>query len=67
MTFHITGPEGALLTETATLEKTQAQMFRAMGKRLSAAAWPPGPYIGRVTLIRQGQTIDETSVSVEIQ
>ena len=66
MTFRITGPEGALLSETATLEKTQAQMFRAMGKRLTLPNWPPGTYQGEVHLLRKGVLIDRISAQVTV-
>lgn len=66
VTFQITGPDGAFLSEDVTLEKTQAQMFRAMGKRLTAAAWPPGPYHGTVTLTRDGNRIDQITTMVTV-
>lgn len=67
MTFTITGPQGTLLQETVGLDKAQAQMFRAMGKKLTAAAWPQGAYHGTVTLTRQGAQIDQTSAEVIVQ
>ncbi len=65
--FTITGPTGEILQETAALDKTQAQMFRAMGKRLTTATWPPGPYQGTITLTRNGQKIDQTRTDVTIK
>ena len=67
MTFLITGPQGQILQETALLDRTQAQMFRAMGKKLTAAAWAPGHYTGEITLQRGGQNIDQTTADVTIE
>lgn len=67
MTFTITGPEGQVLQETASLDKTQAQMFRAMGKKLTDAAWPRGPYHGSISLIRDGKQIDDAAAQVTIE
>ncbi len=66
LVFHVTGPEGALLNEEVALDKTQAQMFRAFGKRLTAAAWPAGSYQGSVKLIRDGVTVDQIATRVAI-
>ena len=67
MAFSIIGPQGEILAEQVALEKTQAQMFRAMGKRLTSAAWPKGNYDGQIKLIRNGVKIDEVSVSVAVK
>ncbi len=57
--FSLTTPEGAVLLETRqSLEKAQAQYFRAAGRRLSAEL-DPGDYIGTVTLWRAGQMLDQ--------
>lgn len=66
MVFDITGPEGEVLRETVQIEKNQAQMFRAMGKRLKAAAWPQGTYSGLVTLIRSGAEVDRIAIAVPV-
>ena len=66
MRFQITGPEGQLLSEQTALDKTQAQMFRAIGKRLATAAWPHGAYQGTVTLHRDGKPLDQIAVTVQI-
>lgn len=67
MTFNVTGPEGQLLQEVIRLDKTQAQMFRAIGKKLTAAAWPSGIYDGTIVLKRDGEQIDQTSTQVTVQ
>jgi len=64
--FQITGPTGRVLEETEVLDRPQAQLFRAMGKRLTAAAWPAGDYAGTVVLQRNGNLLDEMAVTVRI-
>ena len=66
LAFQVIGPDGAFLTEEVMLEKTQAQMFRALGKRLTAAAWTAGPYQGTVTLLRDGTAIDQIIITVSV-
>lgn len=58
MRLTIEGPGGAFIDDTVTLDRDQAQFFRAAGKRLTAAAWPAGRYLGTVTLIRGDEIIN---------
>jgi len=60
------GPRGAAFAHDVTLERTQAQLFRAFGRRAPAGGWPAGPYRGTLTLIRGGAVIDETVVTGRI-
>ncbi len=53
----ITGPKGEFFEDTITLEKTQAQAFRAGGRRLNAGNSVPGAYEGTARHIRDGQEI----------
>jgi hypothetical protein len=64
--FQIIGPAGTVLEETAVLEEPQAQLFRAMGKRLTAESWPLGNYVGAVILQRDGKALDQIAVTVQI-
>jgi hypothetical protein len=64
--FQITGPAGVVLEEVSMLERAQAQLFRAMGKRLTTAAWPAGDYEGTVVLQRDGKPLDQMAVTVQI-
>lgn len=63
----LTGPKGDVLDQTETLEKGQAQFFRAVGKRLKGAAWPAGSYAGTVTLIRDGRQIDTRRAEITLR
>ncbi len=62
----ITGPSGPVLDEVQTLEKPQARLFRAAGKRLTGAAWPAGAYIGTSTLTRGSTEIEQQTVTITV-
>ena len=62
----ITGPEGAVIHQSLTLDKAQAQFFRAVGKRLRAARWTAGNYSGTVSLIRNGVPIDSLATRIKL-
>lgn len=53
----IFGPEGEVISHDALLDKDQARMFRAVGRK-SPGAWPIGGYTATVQLIRKGAEID---------
>lgn len=61
------GPAGEVFRQSAVLEKPQAQLFRAAGKRLKAAAWPAGSYTGTAILMRGGREISRYSRQMEIR
>lgn len=61
----ITDAEGAaVFTQDAALDRTQAQLFRAGGRRTPDAGWPPGVYRGAVTLMRGDATVDQATTTV---
>ena len=60
----ITGPEGAILDQKIPLDKPQARLFRAAGKRAPANGWPAGRYQGTARLLRGGEVIDQQAVDV---
>ncbi|THD84968.1 M23 family metallopeptidase [Aliigemmobacter aestuarii] len=63
----ITGPEGEVISETVPLDRTQAQAFRAVGKRLRGpSGWPVGDYTGEAVLIRAGAEIDRIVIAARI-
>jgi hypothetical protein len=66
--LRITDATGAEVhAQDVILERTQAQLFRASGRRTPATGWPPGLYLGEVTLIRDGTIlIDSHSTRVVI-
>ena len=64
--FTLTGPKGDLLTERVALDRTQARLFRAVGKRLRAATWPDGPYTGTARLMRGATEIDRITAETTL-
>ncbi len=62
----ITGPHGAVITDDVTLERSQAQAFRAIGKKRRSAPWPGGSYEGTVELIRKGKAIDRMTTRITL-
>lgn len=50
----LSGPDGELATNEATLDRNKAQYFLFAGKKLRAAAWPAGSYTARVVVTRDG-------------
>jgi len=57
--MRIEAPDGTLYhAQDVTLERTQAELFRASGRRISSAL-ATGAYIGSVTLLRDGAVLDQ--------
>ena len=64
--FRLTGPDGDILTERSVIEKAQAQAFRAVGRKLKAAAWPAGPYQGEAVLQRRGVELGRQQIEITV-
>ena len=64
--FTLTGPQGAVVTDRVVLEKTQAMAFRAVGRNLTTAGWPAGPYQGEVVMMRGDIEIDRQTITVTV-
>jgi Peptidase family M23 len=64
VTFDISGPDGPVIAEPVTLERTQAQLMRAIGKK--GQDWPAGTYTGVTTLVRDGTEIDRQETTINI-
>lgn len=64
--LRIEGPFGHIMDESTALEKTQSQLFRAVGRRPPSGGWDAGQYTGEVQMIRDGAVVDtaETTVTV---
>lgn len=67
MALTIAGPQGDVFSHTVQLEKTQAQFFRAGGKRTPMGGWPKGAYSGTVTFVRNGAILDQQTIDVTIE
>ena len=66
LALDLQGPEGRIIADRLTLERTQAQSFRAIGKRLRAARWPAGTYQGTATLTRGGAEIGQIEARLSL-
>lgn len=64
VTLTIIGPNQTLIDERITLERTQARLFRAAGKRLTSATWLSGLYTGTATLHRGVTALGSRSISL---
>ena len=64
--FRLSGPEGDILTERSVFEKSQAQAFRAVGRKLKTAEWPAGRYQGEAILQRRGVELGRQTVEVTV-
>ena len=62
----ITGPQGTVIDEIVTIDRTQAQGFRAVGKRLRAPNWASGTYFGEIVLTRDGAEISRRTTQTLI-
>ncbi|UWQ95054.1 M23 family metallopeptidase [Rhodobacteraceae bacterium M385] len=66
VTATITAPNGAVFhTQEIALEATQAQLFRATGRRIREPI-APGQYIGTITISRDGVPLDQATTSVTV-
>jgi len=66
LTFTLNGPDGEVLRETVTLDKTQARTMRAIGKRSRGQNWPIGTYKGTITMLRGSIEISQKTLSLTI-
>ena len=64
MRLTLTGPTGEVVSQDMALNKTQALLFRASGKR--GTSWPTGTYKAEATLLRDGTPIDSMTRDIEI-
>ncbi|WP_420858597.1 M23 family metallopeptidase [Marivivens marinus] len=62
----IDGPDGRVHLHEETLERAQAQMFRASGRRAPAGGWASGSYIGTVTHLRGAQVLGQMTVQADL-
>lgn len=61
LTLSITGPGGEVIRQDVPLDRTQAQAFRATGRK-AHGPWPKGAYRGEAVLIRDGAEVGRTTV-----
>lgn len=63
ITLQINGPSGQVYQQDIVLDRTQAQLFRAGGKRAPDGGWPAGDYIGTLQHLREGQELDRMELT----
>lgn len=63
----ITGPSGVFSVHEITLERDQAQFFRASGKRLRDESWTQGRYQGQAILLREEEEIDVFNLEIRVE
>ena len=57
---------GTVIDEAITLERTQAQLFRAAGLKIPVGGWPPGLYTGEIRMTRDGTQLDRARLATRI-
>jgi len=62
----IMGPDGPVLGDTQILDRTQAQLFRAMGRRTPQTGWSEGDYTATFTLVRDEKLLDSQSAQITV-
>jgi hypothetical protein len=67
MRLILRGPDGVMVDQTVDIEKDQAQLFRAAGKRLTDETWQTGRYSGLVSLIRKGRVVNTEQAAIVIR
>ncbi len=64
--IRIDGPDGNVIDTSSTLDRDQAQFFRAAGRKAPRGGWAAGAYRGTVTLIRDGAAISMRSSTITL-
>lgn len=65
LALSITGPQGEVIADTVTIDRTQARAFRAIGRKKTA--WPAGDYMASAVLTRDGVELDRASQLVNVR
>ncbi|MFY9238705.1 MAG: hypothetical protein WAO78_07555 [Roseovarius sp.] len=67
MEISIMGPAGEVFSHTATIDKAQAQFFRAAGRRAPSGGWEAGSYSAEISLLRNGAVVDSMTTPLTIR
>jgi hypothetical protein len=66
--LRIHAPDGGeIFAHDARLERDQAELFRAAGRRAPDGGWPRGRYRAEAVLLREGAVIDRIEAAVSIR
>ncbi len=63
----IDGPEGRVIAHDAPIEKPQATLFRAAGRKAQAGGWPAGDYRLTVTLRRGADPLETRATTLTLR
>ena len=63
----ITGPGGTITDHSETIDRNQAQFFRAAGRKTPPQGWPAGDYAASVSLIRDGLSLGSRSLALRVE
>ncbi len=63
----IDGPDGRFMAQDMKLDRDQARLFRASGRRAGNGNWPEGTYSGEIILLREGQEIDRITTILTVR
>ena len=66
ISLKLSGPEGVVVQSDVELTRTQAQSFRAVGKKLRDDRWPAGIYDGTAILLRKGEVVERQSMTLSL-
>ncbi|MFY0682257.1 MAG: M23 family metallopeptidase [Thalassovita sp.] len=67
LALSIAGPEGLVVKKAIDLEKSQAQLFRAIGRKRPDTNWPTGTYTTRAVLLRGDQVLSDRSHTIDLR
>lgn len=67
LSMQMTGPGDIVVSQEIGLDRTQAQVFRAIGKRRPEGGWPAGQYQGRVLLMRGNDVLGSAEIAAEVR
>ncbi|WP_323763584.1 M23 family metallopeptidase [Marinovum sp.] len=62
----IEGPSGRVIGHDAPIDRPQAVLFRAAGRKAQPGGWPAGSYRLSVTLLRDGQSLETRSTALRL-
>lgn len=63
----IDGPTGRFMAQDMKLDRDQARLFRASGRRAGSGNWPEGTYSGEIILLREGQEVDRITARITVK
>ncbi len=66
LSLKITGPSGPVVQAKVALERAQATLFRAAGRKRPATGWPPGPYSAEARMLRGAEVLGHATTTLII-